>query len=247
MTTPKNSHPYETKPFTLAKNATLKLFNFNGGAAVAVLLMSLITSVILQSFSQSSTPNIYDLLVRLGLYGISIFVALLSYGVALATYRNEKVSPGALFNWGLEHFVPFLGYVAVYILVMIGGLMLLIVPGILFAIWYSLVPLVKIEEGLTLRKSFKRSRELISGHVIEYMAVGVAGFVCSIFGLLGPAPQSSATVEWYKQISAAKAAKQKLPPTSAQAKITVAVTALMTVLALVILIGLIVTIVNENQ
>lgn len=48
-----------------------------------------------------------------------------------------------------------------YALVVIVGLVLLIVPGILFMIWYALVaPAIKIER-LRLRAAFRRSRELV--------------------------------------------------------------------------------------
>jgi hypothetical protein len=48
-----------------------------------------------------------------------------------------------------------------YALVVIVGLILLVIPGIVFAVWYALLaPAIKIE-GLRLRPAFRRSRELV--------------------------------------------------------------------------------------
>lgn len=48
-------------------------------------------------------------------------------------------------------------------LIVFVGLVLLIVPGIIFAVWFSFSRFVVIKEGLGVRASLKRSRELVRG------------------------------------------------------------------------------------
>ena len=53
------------------------------------------------------------------------------------------------------------------LLAILGGLLLLLIPGIIFAVWFLNAPLVTVDEGLWGPKALRRSRELARGRALE--------------------------------------------------------------------------------
>ena len=53
---------------------------------------------------------------------------------------------------------------------MLGGFVLLIIPGIIFAIWFSFTADVLVAEGVKGTSALKRSKELVKGHTAEVFA-----------------------------------------------------------------------------
>jgi hypothetical protein len=102
--------------------------------------------------------------------------------------RKVRVSEGLAV--GLRNFLPLLGVGILYVLAVMLGSILLIVPGIMIAIaWIAAVP-VLIAEGTGVFGSFGRSAELTRGNrwrifalLLLYMAVYVVlGIVMAIIG-----------------------------------------------------------------
>jgi hypothetical protein len=221
--TPHTDQQYQTKPFSLAIDAVKQLFNTNASATTFVLLASLVLSIINQgSLSLNSSTSSANLL-GLGVFGISLFFGLVGIGISLSTISGKKISVSESVNWGLEHFLVYIGYIIVLTAIVAGGAILLVIPGIVFAIWFGLTPIIKLDQGGTLKENLARSRALIKGRVIEYIAVNIASIVVSVFGLLGPAAQNAPIVAWYKQKSAAQRSGKELPPTATSSTMTVVI------------------------
>lgn len=77
-------------------------------------------------------------------------------------------------------------------LAVFGGVLLLIIPGIIFALWFSQSPYVVIEEGLQNRAALKRSKYYVKGRLglifgkLFYMGiitVGISILIGIVFGL----------------------------------------------------------------
>jgi hypothetical protein len=78
-------------------------------------------------------------------------------------FIDQRVGIGAAFGFALKRFGTLI-LVSILTGLMIGfGLILCIVPGIIFWSWYALVAQVVVVEGLGAEKSMKRSKELTAG------------------------------------------------------------------------------------
>jgi hypothetical protein len=90
---------------------------------------------------------------------------------AVSESRTGERRPGVL---EIARHVPYLRLIAADLLLTLGtaaGLLLLIVPGVVFYTWFALTaPVIKIE-GLGLRAAFRRSRELVRRSFREVLAI----------------------------------------------------------------------------
>jgi len=74
------------------------------------------------------------------------------------------------------------------------GFILLIIPGIIFSVWFSFAPVLVVLGGLGVFEALKKSKELISGYfwpvLGRFVVFGVLGmlisFVFNLIPLLGP-------------------------------------------------------------
>jgi hypothetical protein len=74
--------------------------------------------------------------------------------------------------------------VSLSLLVMAAGLLLLVIPGIVFGMWYWFVGVVNALESTTVRGALKRSRELGRGFYLRNMAVFMLVFIVAMTPLL---------------------------------------------------------------
>jgi hypothetical protein len=83
------------------------------------------------------------------------------------SYRRAFAKPGRL-----------LGTLLLYYLVSIGGFILLIIPGIIFSVWFAFTPAVVVLEGIGGRAALRRSRALARGHFFR-----IAGYLLTVLVL----------------------------------------------------------------
>jgi hypothetical protein len=79
-------------------------------------------------------------------------------------YHGKTVSIGGAISFALRRFGPLLGTALLTGLVIGLGLLLLIIPGIIFSIWFAFVTQVVMVEGLSGTSAMSRSKELTKGH-----------------------------------------------------------------------------------
>jgi hypothetical protein len=105
--------------------------------------------------------------------------------VTVAGFNGKAMGLGAAFAAGIRLFLPLLG---VGILVGLGtflGAILLIVPGIILAVMWSVATAAVVVENRGVTESMQRSRELTKGHRWSIFGLAVILFVVSmIIGLL---------------------------------------------------------------
>jgi hypothetical protein len=105
--------------------------------------------------------------------------------LTLAMARHKKIE----FNDAIEG--PFdLGWKMVWTqllagLIIVGGFILLIVPGLIFSVWYAYVSYVVFEEGLTGMAALRRSKQLAANRFWDVVG---ANCVTSVFGILSIVP-----------------------------------------------------------
>jgi uncharacterized membrane protein len=120
------------------------------------------------------------LLQILGLV-ISIVLAIGLIKIALSFCDEQKPAIGTLFDaWGC--FWRYVGAWILYILIMYAGLILLIIPGIIWAIKFSLCFYFVIDKGLGPIQALKASSRTTMGVKWDLFGFGI---LCGLINLLG--------------------------------------------------------------
>lgn len=100
----------------------------------------------------------------------------LAYVIA-EVYLGRSITAGDAFHRGLSCIVPVIIASILYYLIVMIGIVLLIIPGIIFGIWFGLYYLVIAIENKTGIEALKRSKALVS---TAFLTLFVLGFVVGI-------------------------------------------------------------------
>ena len=108
------------------------------------------------------------------------------------TYLGEPISVGEAYKAVLPKLLSLIGAAIVVGLLVGVGLLLLIVPGIIFLLWYILTTQVIVIEDMTAFPGMSRSKQLVAGNLGKVFALGVVVFIIVwiisfAFGQLGGA------------------------------------------------------------
>lgn len=95
-----------------------------------------------------------------------IFYTLLIFWmeVSIISAINEKLEPREAIIRGLQKLIPFSWISILLILIISGGLILGIVPGIIFYVWFSLAPFVLVSENVKGMDALFRSKQWVAGY-----------------------------------------------------------------------------------
>ena len=141
-----------------------------------------IARVIVKSLNLPKAPDI-TLAILLQILGgvISIVIAIGLIKIALSFCDERKPPIGMLFDaWGC--FWRYLGTAILYFLIVFGGFILLIIPGIIWAIKFSLCFYFVIDKDLDPIEALKASSRTTMGVKLELFAFGI---LCSLINILG--------------------------------------------------------------
>jgi hypothetical protein len=185
---------YISNPFALIA-PSIKAIKVNIGAVLAVVaavVVVMIAAVMLgfgaTFFGRTSTGA-----TGLGLASILLFILLLvalialvayMYIVFLASAKGEKITVIAAAKQSPQYALRIIGISLLTVLAVIGGFLLLIIPGLIFLAWFSLAPYVAINENLGVMASMSRSKQLVKGHVIEMLGLFGLGSAVSLLQLI---------------------------------------------------------------
>lgn len=178
---------------------------------VGVYIIIGIISSNLQSQSQRETPNIDPFLmgllivIGLALAAIRIVIRMGEKRLLLNAYENVQ-SASVKDLWTPHPFWRFVGASILYGLIIVGGLILLIVPGIIWALKYMFVPIIVIDRGMYPMEALRESARITTNHKWELFllclvlaGVNILGALCLLVGLLVSVPVSAlATVYVYR-------------------------------------------------
>jgi len=170
------------RPMTLLEiiDASFRIYRNNfwllfGVAAIAFVPLQVISNA-LQFMGQSSEG-----LALLGALTLPLAaVASLLGGAAMtkaavSRYLNEPETVGGAWVFILKKCVAYTLTIVVAGFLVIAGVVLLIVPGIIFAFWCYFVNQVFVVEGLRSAQAIRRSRQLMAGYWAKAFAVGIVG------------------------------------------------------------------------
>ena len=109
---------------------------------------------------------------------------------AAQTTVGDPVDPESSYRWALAHLGSVLAISLLAGLIILGGLLLLVIPGLIFAVMFSVVIPVFVFEGLRGTAALGRSWNLVKGHFWHVLgtilvAAILAGFVTGILTAFG--------------------------------------------------------------
>lgn len=122
--------------------------------------------------------------------------------------RGEKAGFGDLFNsW--NRFLPYLGVTILYGLIVFGGMLLLVFPGVIWSIKFYFAQWLVVDKGMGPIEALKASAEMTNGlkwDMFGFMAVtGVVmliGYVALLVGLVASVPTAMLAMgKVYNQLS----------------------------------------------
>ncbi|MFH1905037.1 MAG: hypothetical protein ABIK53_05920 [bacterium] len=142
-----------------------------------VILLGIVALYLVVATGMGCLPVIFRALT----FPVTIIISLITaIGLIFAINNILEGSPADIkesYKTGFKKFFPYLWVSALVFMAVAGGLLLLIIPGIIFAVWFSLAGYVRIIEGIGSIGALKRSKQLVKGN---WWYVLGAPLVCGI-------------------------------------------------------------------
>lgn len=134
--------------------------------------------ILIDALLTKNTYGIIPILINIALYPINVGIAKIYMGIV--STKNGEIKTMEIFTFykntqRLGHIL--LSYV-ISMLIIIGGFILLIIPGIIFAIRYSMLPFILADyEDITWRDALQKCKDITNGRKGE-----IFGYYLSFLG-----------------------------------------------------------------
>lgn len=179
-------------------------FRFFSGY-VAWLLIPIVISVLARVTLDAETVEIVDLLFNITLYFVlSIFVTVI-FIKSIPELRKHKPISINLTRAAIILTIPYLLTSIVTGFITLGGLILFIVPGIIFSIWFAFASTIVVIEQTRIFEALSRSRALVQGRfwsILWRYYIGHAVILLAYGTLLGLILYGSYTMHGGEDIQA---------------------------------------------
>jgi hypothetical protein len=124
--------------------------------------------------------SIWDIITSL----IDMYVGILTITVSLKLIRGVKMTLAETWVTDKQVMLQYLIVTIVYGLMVAVGYVLLIVPGIIIQLTYSLATFLVIDKGMRMREALAESHRLTSGNRWKILEIGLVLGLINIAGLL---------------------------------------------------------------
>ena len=118
---------------------------------------------------------------------LSIIAVIISYGtlkISIKLARNEKLVVSDMWNINFNAFLKYVVAYITYFLIVFGGLILLIVPGVVWAFKYIFLPYLVVDKNMKIKEAMKKSGEITYNCKIKIFILSVALAILNILGML---------------------------------------------------------------
>lgn len=143
------------------------------------------------SFSYHQAGSPLNMIIN---HAVSVFLALGATRIALNVVSGREFSIGMLFGGG-KKLLPAFGAGILYMLMVIVGLLLLIVPGVYLAIRYGQYLHAMVDRDLGVMESFRYSSSITTGNRLNlfllallFIAIALVGIIACCVGLFFAVP-----------------------------------------------------------
>ena len=194
---------------------------FAGFLAIIMVIMAAVPMV-LTGFKEAQNFRVQDLAAVIWQFVFGILVNIAVVAATLAVVDGQKPGLGALFDRA-HLFWRFLGANILYNLIFFAGLLLLIVPGIVWAIKYSQFRFFVVDKGMGPIEALKHSGRVTDGAKWQILLFGLAlagvnalGALALLVGLLFTIPMTMLATAFVYRKLAASLEPAVVPATGAQ-------------------------------
>ena len=208
---------YDSNPFIATLSALAKVITVNPFSALLIVLTFVGVVVglfiivgILGAVLGKAGVLAPILIVLIYLFAVPTLTGALA-SLYLHSAEDKKLGTFELIQLGISKMFPLLGLIILTGLVVGLGFLLFIIPGLIFAAWFSLSVYAMMDENLGPIAAMKRSKSLVKGHVWEIFGSMFSTSLLGSSGLLAPAVASSGLGARYTQLTALKASGQPSP------------------------------------
>jgi MFS family permease len=102
-----------------------------------------------------------------------------------ASFLGENLTAGASYSRAAPRLLSLLGTQILVGLAVMVGFLLLIIPGVIFSLWFLIIAPVVVLEGVGGTSAMGRSRELMRGNLGKgFSLMFVVGILCAILGAI---------------------------------------------------------------
>jgi len=154
----------------------------NLGFLIAVIIILMAVSG-LQSLINQNVDLSASMLIGLVFWVINIFIGIGVIKITLKIYDGQKPEFDLLWSGGPIFLNYFLGSL-LYSLIVIGGTLLLIIPGIIWSVKYSLVTYLIVDKGMSPVEALHKSGEITNGSKWRLFWFGIVLGLINIVGAL---------------------------------------------------------------
>lgn len=95
-------------------------------------------------------------------------------------YLGESVSFDSAWRHSFSRALPLIGATILYTLAMFGGMLLCVIPGYIFMLWFILYTQTVMLEGLSGRAALSRSKALMKGNMMKGFVLLLLVFIISV-------------------------------------------------------------------
>lgn len=134
-----------------------------------------------------------------GVIGLAAFTA-----YSLATAKGEAIDFMSALRLGYRKAGGYLGLMALEVLLIILGLIVFIIPGLLFIYWFLLAPYIYMNEDIGVVDALRKSKRLVQFQPAEVFGLIGVGLVFALPGfipLVGTIYQIFYNAAWYVALS----------------------------------------------
>lgn len=182
-------------------------------AVIAILFVVTFIPAFIDGFVSSSmggpAQSVWGILYFVFSQAVSIVMTIGLIRIALSFCDETMPTVGMLFN-AKGCFLGYIGTQLLYLLIVAGGFVLLIVPGVIWAVKFSLAPYFVIDKGLSPIEALKASARTTKGVKWELFGFGLLcclinmlGVLCFFIGIFATYPTVIvATALVYRQLAA---------------------------------------------
>lgn len=189
-------------------DAAKKHWGFLIVCIIILMATSFIPNLLSSLVAREDQPNIVSFIIQIIGWILQMAVSLGMIGVALKLYDKKKVEYKNLFDYFVLIIPYFLGSL-IYGIIVVVGIILLIIPGIIWGIKFRFFPYFMVDKKMDPFKALSESSKITKGvkwqlffFGIVILAINIIGGLLLLVGLLFTIPLSiMAEVYVYKKLS----------------------------------------------
>lgn len=188
---------YISNPLVVLQDALRAVFKYNAGTFWGFVAVSILTIMLAALAGVGVIANfkfelgaiwIVLLLAVLIIWAVILLAAFTKY--ALQTSKGQEISFKQALGVGYQKSLGYVGLMILTTAIVLGGLVLFIIPGLIFMYWFLLAPYIYMDQDVSITEALRQSKKIAKAQpaeIVGVMSLGIAlsmGSIIPVFGFL---------------------------------------------------------------